>query len=87
MTQKNLTFRPREQAAMPKAVARCVFPVPDGPTMDVLAAVEILALHEFEYLRLVDARPGCEVKLVEHLGGGEPRVLEPPLRRLPLSVD
>jgi len=54
---------------------------------DVLPAVEILALHEFEHLRLVDAWSGREVELVEHLRGGEPGRLEPAFSRLPLPLD
>ena len=40
---------------------------------DVLTTVEILTLHEFQYLRLIDARPCCEVELVEYLRGREPK--------------
>jgi hypothetical protein len=54
---------------------------------DVLAAIEVLSLHEFEHLRLVDARPGREVELIEHLRGREPGRLEPAFRRLPLPLD
>ena len=54
---------------------------------DVLTTVEILTLHEFQYLRLVDARPCCEVELVEYLRGREPRGLEPTFRRLAFPLD
>ena len=88
VTRKNLTFRPWEQAAVPSAVARCVFPVPDGPTRRMfLPTVEILSLHEFEDLRLVDAWPCREVELVEQLRSGESRRLDPPFCRLPLPLD
>lgn len=54
---------------------------------DVLPTVEILALHKFEHLRLVDAWPCREVELVEQFRSGESRRLEPPFRRLPLPLD
>ncbi len=47
---------------------------------DVLSAIVILALHEFEDLGLIDTWPGREVECIEHLGGREPC-------RLPLALD
>jgi hypothetical protein len=53
---------------------------------DVLPPVEILALHKFEQLRLVDAWLCREVELVEQLRGGELCRLEPPFSRLSLPI-
>jgi len=56
---------------MPGVVAECVVPSTIRPDeQDVLSAVEIFSLHEFKYLRLVDAWPCRKVDLIENLRGG-----------------